>query len=391
LRPGASAQGVKRGVACRRKVGGATSIGARRPRIHRRRTRRGRTCRHQRSGFRTATAQPAPPASLEEATRAIDLRKFPLADGGKDLYNSAAVGEPRSGKDLYKRARALSYVLRRSGGAQVAQFNRTRLADAGWKLSDAPASKDYFEFTGFKQGFLLSGSVYENRAAGELGVSITNHGNIDSRTLPRLAMTELKDNNVLRTIYLTDARPDAVLEFMRAELKKGGWREVRDQTGTIDMEPGFPVILRFIQRGIEITNSVEGKNGKTEVWNQVRLLDVELPIMPEAQGVVQFLGDSDHVHLFYALPATGPEKVLDFYHQELPALGWTMRAGTDKIEGGKAKVTLDAPERLAALGAARGQTGHRRAHRRRPAELSSVGAAASSRTWTFTSCSLVAP
>src|SRR5688572_10533071 len=45
------------------------------------------------------TAQPASPASLVEATRAIDLRKFPLADGGKDLFNSAAVGEPRSGKD----------------------------------------------------------------------------------------------------------------------------------------------------------------------------------------------------------------------------------------------------------------------------------------------------
>ena len=29
---------------------------------------------------------PASPASLEEATRVIDLRKFPLPDDGKDLY-----------------------------------------------------------------------------------------------------------------------------------------------------------------------------------------------------------------------------------------------------------------------------------------------------------------
>jgi hypothetical protein len=110
------------------------------------------------------------------------------------------------------------------------------------------------------------------------------------------------------------------------------------------MEPGFPVILRFIQRGIEILTSVQGKDGKTEVWNQVRLVDVELPIMPEASGVVQFSGYSDNVHLFYAMPTTGPEKVLEFYRQELPAVGWTMRAGTDKIEEGKAKVILDAAE-----------------------------------------------
>ena len=290
-----------------------------------------------------AAEQPASPASLEEATRVIDLRKFPLPDGGKDLYMSAAVPKGDGGKDLNKSARALSYRLRRSDGAQVAQFCRTKLAEAGWKLSDAPVSKDFFEFTGFKQGFFLSGSVYENRAAGELGVTITNHGNVDSRTLPRFAGSELKDNNVGRTIYLTDAKPDAVLEFTRAELKKGGWREVRMEGGKIDNEPGFPVILRFIQRGIEIGTSVQGKNGKTEVWNSVRLLDVELPIMPEAQGVVELLGYSHYVHLFYAMPTTGPEKVLEFYRKELPALGWTMRAGTDKIEDGKAKVILEAP------------------------------------------------
>src|SRR5262249_28077353 len=152
----------------------------------------------------------------------------------------------------------------------------------------------FFEFTAFKQGFFLSGSVFENRAAGELSVTITNHGNIDSRTLPRFAGAELKDNDFGRTIYLTDAQPDAVLEFTRAELKKGGWREVRMPGGKIDSEPGFPVLLRFIQRGIQISTSVQAKNGKTEVWNSVLLLDVELPIMPEAQGVVEFLGYSHY-------------------------------------------------------------------------------------------------
>ncbi len=60
------------------------------------------------------------------------------------------------------------------------------------------------EFTGYNQGFFLSGSVYENRAAGELGVSITNHGNIDSRTLPRFAGAELEDND---RVHSLSARP----------------------------------------------------------------------------------------------------------------------------------------------------------------------------------------
>lgn len=292
-----------------------------------------------------AAEHPATPASLVDATRVIDLSKFPLPDGGKDLYKSSAVPKGDRGKDLNQSARALTYVLHRSDAAEVAQFCRTKLTEAGWKLSDAPPSKDFFEFTGFKQGFFLSGSIYDNLAAGEVSVTLTNHGTIDSRTLPRVAGAELKDNDVSRTIYLTDAKPDAVLEFTRAELKKGGWREVRMEGGKIDDEPGFPVFLRFIQRGIEISTSVEGKDGKTEVWNIVRLLDVELPIMPEVQGVVEYLGDSNYVHLYYAIPKTGPETVLEFYRKELPALGWTMRAGTDKIEDGKAKVILEAPEK----------------------------------------------
>jgi hypothetical protein len=291
-----------------------------------------------------ATDKPAVPASLEEAARVIDLRKFPLPDDGKDLYKSAAVPKGDRGKDLSKSAAALFYCLRRSDGAPVAEFCRTKLGEAGWKLRLSGTSPDFFEFTGFKQGFFLTGSVYDNRAAGELSVAITNHGNIDSRTLPRFAGAELKDNDVGRTIYLTDAKPDAVLEFMRAELKKGGWREVRMPGGQIDMEPGFPVHLRFIQRGIEVGLSVQDKNDKTEVWNSARLLDVELPIMPEARGTVEFLGYSHYVHLFYAMP-TGPEKVLEYYRKELPAVGWTMRAGTDKIENGKAKVILEAPEK----------------------------------------------
>ena len=324
LRPGGSAQGAERGRACRRDVGG--------PSEHRR-----PPPSNPPAAKDKAAAQPASPASLEEATRVIDLRKFPIPDGGKDLYKSAAVPKGDRGKDLIKSARALFYVLRRSGGAEVAQFCRTKLAEAGWKLTDAPASKDYFEFTGFKQGFFLSGSVYENRAAGTLGVTITNHGNIDSRTLPRFAGAELKDNSVLRTIYLTDAKPDAVIEFMRAELKKGGWREVRDQTGEIDMEPGFPVILRFIQRGIEIDLSVQAKKGKTEVWNKVHLLDVELPIMPEAKGNVQFLGYSHYVHLFYAVPTRDRKKFWNSTARSCPTWAGRCAPARTRSKTGKPK------------------------------------------------------
>jgi hypothetical protein len=292
-------------------------------------------------------AKPASPASLIEALRVIDLRKFPLPDGGKDVYKSTEVPKGDSGKDVRRSAAELGFVLRKGSGAQAAQFCRTQLAEAGWKVADGPDSdEDYFTFTGSKQGFLLTGGVYVHRDTAELSVRITNHGNIDSRTVPRfpgaeLSAAELKYNDAGTTNYKTDAKPEAVLEFVRAEMQKGGWREVK--------QPGWRKekldrYARFIQRGIEIRIGVRDKGddlkeGKIAVMNTASLLVVELPIMPEAKGEVEYL-PYDYFHLFYAVP-TGPEKVLEFYRNELPAFGWTMRAGTDRIVNGKAKVMLD--------------------------------------------------
>ena len=90
------------------------------------------------------------------------------------------------------------------------------------------------------------------------------------------------------------------------------------------------------------------RKSKNEVWNRVEVLNVELPLMPETVGEIEFMDASDSpphpLHLYYHAP-TGPEKVLEFYRKELPAMGWTIRAGTDKIDYGKAEVLLDAPEK----------------------------------------------
>ena len=39
------------------------------------------------------------------------------------------------------------------------------------------------------------------------------------------------------------------------------------------------------------------------------------------------------------------QKTLEFHRKELPVLGWTMRAGTDKIDKGATTVMWDAPEK----------------------------------------------
>jgi hypothetical protein len=285
-------------------------------------------------------AKPATPASLEETRRVIDFRKFPIQDGAK-------VREKKS-------VTHLSCQLPKQDAAEAAKFYRAKLAEAGWKVEDDPSlghgqvieDNRYFLFTATKLGFFLDGGVIEDRAKDELSVRFTNYGNIDSRTLPRMAGAELKHPAFWGTSYRTDATPDAVLEFTRKELAKGGWREVEMPARFKRANaPGKRQYLRFIQRGIQTGVTIDVQAGKTECRYQMSVLSVELPIMPEATGEVEFLdGEQSLLHLFYAAPV-GPEKVLEFYRNALPDMGWTLRAGTDQIENGKANVMLDAPEK----------------------------------------------
>jgi predicted enzyme related to lactoylglutathione lyase len=276
---------------------------------------------------------PAKPASLQEATRAIDFRKFPMPEGESATNKAAAI---------------LSYPLRKLDGEQAMQFYRAKFAEAGWKLNDEEyvnQEKGYFRYSWTKQGFVMSGGAHKDPMGGAWSMYITNHGNIDSRTLPRIAGADVKNSAFVSTYYHTHATADAVAEFTRAELTKAGWREVEVSGGKRKLQPDEPRHVRFIQRGMAVGANISVAQGKTNVLLGVSVLRVELPIMPETNGTVEFM-DAEFlpVHLFYSTPAS-PDRVLDFHRKELPALGWTIRAGTDTIADGKAKVILEAPEK----------------------------------------------
>ena len=142
--------------------------------------------------------------------------------------------------------------------------------------------------------------------------------------------------------YRADAKLEDVAEFTRAELKKQGWREVIYAAKDPLKQPGRKDRVACRQQGHEINAILESKEGQTEVRCYVHLVRDELPIMPEATGTIEFRDNP--IHLFYGVPST-PDQVLAYYRQELPKLGWKIVHGTDTIENGQAKITLERPRK----------------------------------------------
>ncbi|MEX0585992.1 MAG: hypothetical protein WD176_05075 [Pirellulales bacterium] len=69
--------------------------------------------------------------------------------------------------------------------------------------------------------------------------------NLDARRLPRTDGAEVTQALPAATIYQTEAKPDAIKKFLRAELTKQGWKEFERPS-----LPGVPRHLTTNERAL---------------------------------------------------------------------------------------------------------------------------------------------
>jgi hypothetical protein len=228
--------------------------------------------------------------------------------------------------------------------AKAVAFYRTTLTEKGWKPAADPKLSQVYETKGaqltfFKQGFALYAAIGVSPADGNLNAGLFHVGNIDARTLPRVAGASVVDALPVRTIYDTEAKQDAVKEFLRTELKKLGWQPYRRPSLGGNRDPaGADWELKFFNRAVNIDVTFMPQEGKTRVFTTVSVLREQLPVMPEAVAIE--FGD-EPLHLIYATPAE-LDKALEFHRQELAALGWKLRDGAGKTEETSVMLAFDA-------------------------------------------------
>lgn len=268
------------------------------------------------------------PATLLEATAAIDLRTFPMLKHGNVFYKTAA---------------KVGYALADAGLKDAVDFYREKLIGAGWKIeadkTDPAISYGSIEAT--KSGFHLSVSIVKNPNSSAMHAFVENQGNVDARSLPRYPGAEPEQAYFHIANYEANAKMEDVAKHVVEELKKRGWRPAAYYGGRTGSVEGVSIHRYFMQGGIYLNVTVENEEGKSALRYHPHLLKYAVPVPPEVTTSVD-MSEDPVLRVFYMVRIPARE-VLAFYRRELPLMGWTIPEAA--IKDGKAEIPLQGPEK----------------------------------------------
>ncbi len=269
--------------------------------------------------------------SARELAKMLDLSALPTIDGTNFLLKSAAVISAVAPGPM----------------SDVIGFYQKTLAAQGWEKFDPPGSTpptaEYGSFHFTKDGHVAHLSVSPSTGQDKkpiTHVNMQNHGNLDTRTLPRRAATPNAASSQSNSSYFTPNAPSEEAAWIAGELKKEGWEEygsyyaplagVKDNFNRTYRKQGYTL-------GVYVgATLLEGK--PTTVSYMVHALSHELPAPPGA-AKLQF---SDRAWKMNCEIAGDFKAVGEFYQKAMPAAGykplpgeepqstyWNLRFGTD--------------------------------------------------------------
>ena len=248
----------------------------------------------------TVAGSPGAPATLAEAARVLDLRTFPMMEGGQ-LKGMRLLAE-------------LSYEVEGSV-KPVFAFQRENLTAGGWKeLPDSNVSDDAASAVFTKAGFTIQVSVstYIAQKEGSVRVMIKNRGNVDLEKLPVPAGLTPSFSFPIQLSYTTEADTAATAQECRQLLLAQGWTPYGSAGDTV----------YFKQNAVQLSARVsahEAQPGKTFINYSTELLSADIPVPADADKP-EYIDGMKTLSFGYS-----PEKlheVVTFYDKELASGGF---------------------------------------------------------------------
>lgn len=244
------------------------------------------------------------PATVEEAARVIDLRTFPRLDGALE-DGTRAVAEQ-------------SY----EAPAQVKpsfEFIRNKLLAASWieqshsYVTDESASASFV-----REGFHVSLSVFSGAKPSLVQVHLKNHGNLNLAKLPVPPGANLQHAFPAVASFITSAGRKETASATKKLLLDQGWKPYGAAGDT----------MMFKQNAVKLSATVmspPAMPGKTVIDFSSEQLSADIPAPADAEEV-QYADGLNQLNL---ASEGEPEKLADFYRQELAPAGW--KPTTDNI------------------------------------------------------------
>lgn len=263
---------------------------------------------------------PATPASVREATVALDLRKLATLKEAEFNTRAATRLEGRASADV----------------KSAAEFYLAQLGKLGWKTSAEPGGKiitdEYAQAALEKSGYVLSLSVMPSGMPGQVTVSLLNLGNVDPRELPRVADAKSIYGGRASAMYVSSKKVADVAAETRKILKAAGWTEYA-QPFSQKAEIPDQEIFELRQRGASMTVFISvapAQKGQTSIQYSARMLIQELPAPPTAEAL-EF--DDQRPYLRCQIPGE-IKGAIDFFKKAFPEIGFSEHRATNESASG---------------------------------------------------------
>lgn len=262
----------------------------------------------------TAEKAPVEPATVESATRVLDLRTYPVPEG-------AQVSDSM-------RTLAILMFEAKGGVKESYELQRKQLVDRGWKelpgtyLEDTTAS-GHFSKDGFVVAASASPAFSDPKKTGWSSVTLVNHGNVVLAELPVPPGVKNFYSNASEASYSTEANVADTAAACRKLLLADGWAPY----GTASSDPKSPMMY-FKRNAIRLMawiSSAPALGNKTIIKYSTDLLSADLPIPPDAPD--PRYDDSDKTLRFDA-PDGQADAIIAFYQKQFAKQGW--KATTDR-------------------------------------------------------------
>lgn len=250
------------------------------------------------------------PASVQEASKVLDLRTFPIMEEAK-VGNQRTLG-------------MLNYEVKASSKAAF-EFQRSQLAKLGFQEMPGGYHDENNQSGHFtKNHFVVSVSTYPSfgdpEKADWCNVMLVNRGNVDLSKLPvppgvKPFLPNLNDASYTTTESVADTAASC-----RKLLLDAGW-EPYGQSGLDGDQPDMS--MQYFKRNAIKLQSWVSKTpvdgGKTMIRYSTDLLSADLPAPPDAKDPRY---DDGNKKLDMDEPIAKTDAILAFYTERLPKMGW---------------------------------------------------------------------
>jgi hypothetical protein len=270
------------------------------------------------SGLQSAVfaAEDNTAATVEEATKVLDLRTLPLPDGAVPII------ERQLGSASYETKADLKKAF---------QFQQQQLTKLGWKELPGAMNQPAYVTANFqKSGFIVSVMSYANADPAKQGtaqVFLNNFGNVRLSKLPAVKGAKSLSVNDAGTSYTTTLKPAEAAEATRKLLVEAGWEPYGATSNPPDSE-----VLTFKRNAVRLIAFVgvaPAQGNQTMISYSTSLMAADLPALPNAKDV-EF--DEMQKTLRF-LTSDSFDDVAKSYKQRLTKAGWTPK--TNELQKSK--------------------------------------------------------